>query len=31
MAKYNIRNLKQTFKVSIKTFFKKWEGETLPK
>ena len=34
MAKYKIRNLKflkQTFKVSIKTFCKKWEEETLPK
>ena len=34
MAKYKIRNLKvfkQTFEVSIKTFCRKWEVETLPK
>ena len=34
MAKKTIRNLKflkQTHEVSIKTFCRKWEGETLPK
>ena len=33
MAKYKIRNLKflkQTFKVSIKTFCKKWEKKLFP-
>ena len=33
MAKYKIRNskvFKQIFEVSIKTFCRKWEGETLP-
>ena len=34
MTNDKIRNLKvfkQVFEVSIKNFFRKWEGETLPK
>ena len=31
MAKYKIRNLKQTFRDFVGTFSRKWEGETLPK
>ena len=31
MAKYEIKNLKQTFEVSFKTFWRKWEEGVLPK
>ena len=34
MTKYKMRSLnflKQIFEVSIKAFYRKWEGETLPK